>query len=189
MDNTMILTIVIAVAIALAIAAGAWIFLRKRRSERLRSRFGPEYDRLIDQEGDRRRAEAALQDREKRVKRYNIRPLTTHEFDRFSRAWIEEQARFVDHPQKAVANADLLVGEVMIARGYPMGDFEQRAADVSVDHPAVVENYRIAHQIAALDRRGEATTEDLRKAMIHFRMLFEDLLETTPMEEREEVRR
>jgi hypothetical protein len=189
MDTTTIIIIVIAVVVALAIVAAAWMLLRKRKTEQLRSRFGPEYDRLIEQEGDRRRVEAALEQRERRIQRLNIRPLTGEERDQFTRAWVEVQGQFVDHPQEAVADADRLVGDVMRARGYPVGDFQQRAADISVDHPEVVENYRIAHDIALLDRQGQASTEDLRKAMLHYRMLFEDLLENYYVAEPQEVRR
>jgi len=187
MSTTMI--IAIAVVVVLAIAAAAWMYLQKRRTDKLRSRFGPEYDRLIEQEGDRRRAEATLQQRERRIERLTIRPLTGQERDRFARAWADIQAQFVDQPQEAVANADRLVAEVMRQRGYPVGDFEQRAADVSVDHPEVVEHYRIAHDIALRDRRVEASTEDMRKAMLHYRMLFEDLLENYYIAEPQEVRR
>ncbi|HXG90871.1 MAG TPA: hypothetical protein VNN73_00690 [Blastocatellia bacterium] len=188
MDTTVVI-IVIAVIVALAIAAAAWIYLRKRRSEALRSRFGPEYDRLVEQENDRRRAEAILEQREKRIERLNIRPLTAEEREQYAQAWLQEQALFVDHPQEAVANADRLVTEVMKVRGYPMGDFEQRAEDISVNYPAVVEHYRIAHAIALRDMRGEANTEDLRKAMLHYRMLFEELLEHYYIAEPQEVRR
>jgi len=178
MDKTMITVVVVAAIVVLAIVAAAvWAFAQKNRTEKLRSKFGPEYDRVVESEGDRRRAEKGLEGREKRIEELNIVSLSPDERERFAREWQQEQARFVDDPQAAVANADRLVIEVMKARGYPMGDFEQRAADVSVDHADLVENYRIAHEIAVRDRRGEASTEDLRKALLHYRMLFEDLLE------------
>lgn len=170
----------IAVIITLAIVAIAvcWILFRRRRSEHLRKRFGPEYDRVTYEHGNQRRAEAELETREKRVGRLHIHPLTQKDRDRFARAWQADQARFVDDPKQAVTEADLLVTEVMKARGYPVSDFEQRVADVSVDHPHVIENYRVAAEIAERHRRGEATTEDLRQAMVYYRRLFDDLLET-----------
>ena len=155
-----------------------WIFIRKRRSEHLKNRFGPEYARVIQEQGNRRSAEAVLETREKRVKGLHIRPLTHEDRDHFAHAWQADQARFVDDPKGAVTEADRLVTEVMKMRGYPVSDFEQRVADVSVDHPHVVENYRAAADIAQRHRRGEATTEDLRQAMVYYRKLFDDLLET-----------
>jgi len=144
----------------------------------LRSRFGQVYERVFKTDGDRRRAESVLEERQKRIEKLDIRPLSVEDRRRFQEAWTRDQALFVDDPQGAVAQADRLIGDVMKARGYPVGDFEQRAADISVDHPMVVENYRIAHDIAIRDRRGEVGTEDLRKAMVHYRALFDELLET-----------
>ena len=178
MSTTMIIVLAVAVVAVLAIAAAAWIFMQKRRTERLRSRFGPEYERVVGTGEDRRRAESVLEERQKRVEELDIQSLSLEERRRFAQAWTREQARFVDDPKGAVAEADRLIGEVMKTLGYSVGDFEQRAADISVDHPMVVENYRSAHQIAIRDRRGEAGTEDLRKAMVHYRALFEELLET-----------
>ena len=171
----------IAVIITLAIVAIAgvcWILIRRRRSEHLRHRFGPEYDSVTKEHGNQRRAEAVLETREKRVERLHIHPLTPKDRDHFAQAWQADQARFVDDPEGAVTEADLLVTEVMKARGYPLSDFEQRVADISVDHPNVIENYRAAAAIAQRHRRGEATTEDLRQAMVFYRKLFDDLLET-----------
>ena len=177
MDNS--LTIILAaIVVVLAIVAVAWMLMQKKRTEHLQSRFGPEYERLVDFDGSRRRAEAVLLDREKRVEKLDIQPLSTEDRRRFEQAWIREQARFVDDPKGAVAEADQLIREVMKTRGYPVGDFEQRAADISVDHPIVVENYRIAHDIAVRDKRNEAGTEDLRSAMVHYRSLFQELLDT-----------
>lgn len=167
--------------IALALVAGmlaAWLVLQRRRSAYLRERFGPEYERAVQQIGDRRRAETELERREKRVEQLQIRPLPLSEAQRFADAWRKVQARFVDDPSGAVADADRLVAEVMQARGYPVGEFEQRAADISVGHPDVVEHYRAAHRIALTNERGQATTEDLRQAMVHYRALFGHLLET-----------
>jgi hypothetical protein len=178
MDKTVIIILVAAVVAFIAIGAAVWMYLQKRRTEKLRYRFGPEYERVVEQDGDRRRAEAVLEERQKRVEKFELRPLSTEDRQRFSGEWTQQQARFVDDPSGAVADADLLIREVMKTRGYPVGDFEQRTADISVDHPRVVENYRIAHDIAVRDSRGEAGTEDLRKAMVHYRALFEELLET-----------
>jgi FtsZ-interacting cell division protein ZipA len=169
--------ILIVVAIA---AAGvlAWFFMeRQRRSRRLRAQFGPEYDRLVREHHDRRRAERELQMRESRVQRLEIRSLGREERERYIRAWRAQQERFVDDPKTAVFDADRLVTDVMKARGYPMADFEQRAADISVDHPHVVQNYRVAREIVAAYARGDAGTEDLRKAMVCYRALFDELLE------------
>ncbi len=178
MDNSMTIILVVAVIAVLAIAAAVWVYMQKKRTERLRSRFGPEYERVVETDGDRRRAESVLEERQKRIQKLDISPLSVEDRRRFQEAWTRDQALFVDDPKGAVAEADRLIGDVMKARGYPVGDFEQRAADISVDHPMVVENYRIAHDIAVRDRRGEAGTEDLRKAMVHYRALFDELLET-----------
>ncbi|MFL6274430.1 MAG: hypothetical protein ACJ74G_04400 [Blastocatellia bacterium] len=186
MSTLMIVVLIVAVA---AIAAAVWIYIQKRRTQNLRSRFGPEYDRMIEGHGDRNRAEKILLERQKRVDSFDIKPLPPRDREKFAQRWQDAQSRFVDDPQEAVGDADLLLMEVMKARGYPMGNFEQRAADISVDHPEVVENYRIAHEIALRDRRGEASTEDLRKAMMHYRALFEELLEGYIVAEPQEVRR
>jgi len=178
MDKSVVIILVVAVVAVLAIAAAIWMYLQKRRTEQLRNRFGPEYERVVEKDGDRRQAEAVLVERQKRVEKFELRPLSNEDRQRFSRAWTQQQARFVDDPRGAVAEADRLIGEVMKMRGYPVGDFEQRAADISVDHPLVVENYRLAHKIAIKDTRGGAGTEELRKAMVHYRALFEELLET-----------
>jgi len=177
MDKTTIIIVLAALVAVAAIAAAVRMYLQKKQTERLHSRFGTEYDRLAAAEGDRGRAEKALHEREKRVEKLNLVPLSPEDRDRFTGAWQLEQAGFVDDPRTAVANADKLVNEVMKARGYPMGDFEQQAADISVDHSAVVENYRIAHEIALRDGGGETSTEELRTALLHYRKLFEDLLE------------
>jgi hypothetical protein len=175
--DPILLWVLVAIAI-LTVGTVAWLELRKRRSGRLRERFGPEYDRAVETEGDVRRAESALEARARRVKKLHIRPLVSDDAMRFRRAWKDVQTRFVDDPRGAVTEADRLVGEVMTARGYPVGDFEQQVADISVDHPDVVINYRAARDIAVLHERGEAGTEDLRQAMVHYRGLFQDLLET-----------
>ncbi len=186
MSTTEIVAIVIAV-IALAVAVLA--FLQTQRTKRLRTRFGPEYDHVVDREGDRRRAEAELSHREERVRKLNIRDLTRQEQKRFADAWRHQQSRFVDDPQAAASEADTLVMEVMAARGYPTNDFSTQVADLSVGHARVMGNYREAHHIAERSRHGEASTEELRRAMICYRELFEDLLGSTVKHQPEEVRR
>jgi hypothetical protein len=153
-----------------------WAYVRKRERHAYRDRFGPEYERLAREQG-KTSATRELKDRAKRVERMSIRVLEPGERSRFADLWHQQQARFVDDPRSAVTEADRLVGDVMRARGYPVGEFEQRAADVSVDHPQVVQNYRAAHDIALRQEHGKASTEDLRSAMIYYRALFEELLE------------
>jgi hypothetical protein len=167
---------IIVAIIVLVIVAIVAVYARRRRTEKLRSRFGPEYERSVAESGDRGRAEAQLEHREERVKKFHLRPLTADDRSRFTEQWDRVQAHFVDAPAGAVAEADQLLGDIMATCGYPMGDFEQRAADISVDHPVVVQNYRSAHDIAIRQAKGQATTEDLRRAMIHYRALFEDLV-------------
>ena len=155
----------------------AWLLLRRSRSERLRTKFGDaEYDRTLKEDGSRRHAEAGLKERTARVENLNIRPLAPGDRARFLESWRRAEARFVDGPGGAVTEADQLLGDVMSTRGYPVSDFEQRAADISVDHPLVLENYRTAHEIALRQAKGQANTEDLRQAMIHYRTLFEELV-------------
>jgi hypothetical protein len=169
----------LAIGVLLALAAGIVILLstRKRRTERLRTQFGgSEYGRVVNEGGNRRQAEAVLDERTARVERLHIRPLAAADRIRFADSWARVQARFVDGPGGAVTDADQLLRDVMSTRGYPMSDFEQRVADISVDHPLVLDNYRAAHQTALRQSRGEARTEDLRLAMIHYRTLFEELL-------------
>jgi hypothetical protein len=180
--------ILLIAVVVVAVAAVAWMFRQKRRTEQLREGFGPEYQRAVDEHGDRRRAEAELAERRKRVEKLDIRPLSRADHDRFAEQWRATQAGFVDSPPAAIAEADLLVTDVMVTRGYPMGDFEQRSADVSVDHPHVVANYRSAHGISEASARGEASTEDLRQAMVHYRALFDDLLEARVLAQMESRR-
>ena len=173
---------VLAVLVVAVIVAWIVVYIHNRRiaSTRMRQRFGPEYERAVQQHGSVRRAEAQLEERERRVGRLDIRELSPRERDRFINQWNSLQLRFVDSPKGAVAEADDLIIQVMQTRGYPMSDFEQRAADISVDHPIVVDNYRSAHAIADRLRHGEASTEDLRKAMIHYRALFDEMVLATP---------
>jgi len=172
------LTIVVIAIAVIAVAFAIIMYMQKERTRRLRGQFGPEYDRLAMNQGNSK-AEQELLNRQKRLEKLHIRELNQAEIDRFAEAWRNVQTRFVDAPRDAVAQADRLIGEVMAARGYPMSDFEQRSADISVDHPHVVENYRTAHMIAGRDAAGRANTEDLRQAMVHYRALFEDLLSAT----------
>lgn len=165
------------VMVLAVIALAAWFVYQKKQSHRLQQRFGPEYGRTVDELGSREKAESELKARENRVERLNIVPLAPPEAARFSQAWEVLQGRFVDNPKGVVIQADQLVRELMLKRGYPMENFEHRAADISVDHPAVVDHYRAAQAIAVRDERGEADTEELRKAVVHYRVLFDELLE------------
>jgi FtsZ-interacting cell division protein ZipA len=187
--NTTAVVLIIVIA-ALVVAALGFIYSRKERTRRLKTKFGPEYDRLVKKGRDPRKAEEELVNRQRRVEKLHIRELGPAEVDRFSESWRSVQTEFVDTPREAVAKADRLVREVMTTRGYPMGNFEQRAADISVAHPKLVEQYRLAHDIAVRDEAGQATTEELRQAMVNYRSLFEDLLSTTSATRRvEEVKR
>src|SRR5437588_2210551 len=160
---------VILAIVVVAIAAGAFFYLRRRRSENLRKQFGPEYKRAVDQYGDQRKAEAELAEREKRVRKLDIRGLTADEQNRFSDNWKRAQAHFVDAPSPTVSEADGLVKELMLARRYPSADFKNRTADISVDHPIVVTNTGAPHESAKRNKSGKATTKDLRKAMLNYR--------------------
>jgi hypothetical protein len=176
-ELALIIGLVIGLAVILIAGITAWLFLRKRRTARLRTQFGgSEYDRAVKEDGSRRHAEAGLKERTARVESLNIRPLASGDRARFLESWRRVEARFVDGPGGAVTEADQLLGDVMSTRGYPVSDFEQRAADISVDHPLVLENYRTAHEIALRQTKGQANTEDLRQAMIHYRTLFEELV-------------
>lgn len=181
------IALIVIVAIVL-IGALAVMMNQRKRTEHLTERYGPEYQRTLEATGDKREAERELQDREERVKEYEIKPLSAEQRDRYVAKWKETQAEFVDDPSGAISQADALVQDVMGERGYPMGDFEQRSADVSVDHPHVVEEYRAAHAIAERHaNNGGVETEDLRQAMVHYRTLFDDLLETDEAEREREL--
>ena len=180
MDPKVLWTLAIAVAVIVVVLA--WLASRQDRRRRLQRRFGPEYERVVRQAGSARKGEAALEARAERVGALHIRPLPEPEARGFASRWRQTQARFVDAPQDAVSEADALVNEVMAARGYPLGDFDQRADDISVDHPQVVSHYRAARDLAAMQAAGKATTEDLRQALVHYRALFDDLLELKDME-------
>ena len=172
--DVVIVAVVVAVAVILVVFA-AWRS-RQKRSERLRTRFGPEYDRLVGETGSREKAEKVLAERVDRSRKIIIRSLPVEDREHFSQAWRDVQAHFVDAPGEAVIDADQLLVQLMAQRGYPTGDFEQQANDVSVDHPQVVQNYRLAHTIADRQRQGNATTEELRQAVVHYRSLFDELL-------------
>jgi hypothetical protein len=153
------------------------VFMRNRRTARLRNQFGaPEYTRAVREGGNQRRAENKLEKRAARVESFHIRALSPADHTRFLETWRKVQGRFVDSPGGAVTEADQLLGDVMSMRGYPVSNFEQRAADISVDHPLVMENYRAGHGIAVRQTQGQAGTEELRQAMIHYRTLFEELV-------------
>jgi hypothetical protein len=174
MDPILIAILVVAGLVAVGIGV---MVMRSRERQRLQQRFGNEYEHQVQASGgSRAKAEAELMKREKRVEKLDIRPLQPAQREAFAGEWQEVQARFVDDPQRSIALADALVADVMKARGYPVDDFEQRAADISVEHPQLVENYRAAHEIARRHREGRANTDDLRAAMIGYRSMFEELL-------------
>jgi len=181
MDPKTLIIIVVAIAVLVVVA---FVAMRRQRTAALQRRFGPEYERTVREHGPAR-AETVLLQREKRVEKLQLRELSAEERERLVTEWRTVQSRFVDDPKGAVNDADALVTQLMQARGYPMSDFEQRAADISVDHPRVVDNYRAAHEIALRHRRGEATTEDLRNALIYYRSLSDELLQTRPIERKE----
>jgi hypothetical protein len=173
MTHIQLAVLVIAV---LAIVAVAALLVLRRRSATLRARFGSEYDRAVAESGNRFKAEAQLESVEKRVRSYSLTTLTAAERERFQVSWRKIQATFVDDPGRALSEADQLLGTVMLARGYPASDFANRAAEISVDHAAVVEHYRAGHDIAVRHSQRQATTEDLRKGMLHYRALFDELM-------------
>ena len=186
MDQDILVPLMVVAVTAIAVVF--FVYWRKRQTEALRRRFGDEYDRTVGTVGNQRKAEQELESRAKRVEKFEIRPLTPEQTSRFAEEWTDTQARFVDEPSRATDDADELIKVVMGARGYPIADFEQRAADISVHHPRVVGNYRIARDIATKNRRGEANTEDLRQAFVAYRELFVDLLEEkTPQTKKHRV--
>jgi len=175
--STTQLALIIGLVVIVAAGIATLLYMRKRRTARLRTQFGgPEYTRAVKEGGNQRRAENKLEKRAERVESFHIRALSPADHARFLESWRKVQARFVDSPGGAVTEADQLLGDVMSMRGYPVSDFEQRAADISVDHPQVMENYRAGHGIAMRQTTGQASTEELRQAMIHYRTLFEELV-------------
>jgi len=176
-------TLIIVVILIVVILGALAVIRRQQRSKRLQERFGPEYDRVVDEVGDQSRAEKELEERVAHVKTLNIRALTADEVNRYSLEWQETQRRFVDEPLVALQQADQLIQEVMRIRGYPVDDFEQRAADISVHYPELVTDYRGMHRIAVKDMKEKPTTEDMRQAMVHGRALFENLIKQDSSEE------
>ena len=175
MDTGVIIALVV-IAILVVAAVAIFMTMKKKHSEELRGRFGPEYDRAVQDKGQRSEAEKELDRRAERVEKLRLKDLTPDDRRRFSDEWREIQARFVDEPAGTLGDADRLIQRVMDKRGYPMSDFEQQAADISVEHPQVVSNYRQAHSIAVAHEREGVSTEDLRQAMIHYRSLFSELV-------------
>ncbi|MBW3660805.1 MAG: hypothetical protein KY397_04135 [Gemmatimonadetes bacterium] len=186
MDTTTV--IVLTVLITLVVVAGAWFAWRWWRSRQLKERFGPEYDRALAVKGDRSEAEKNLRERHKRVEEYDLRPLTEEERQGFASRWEDVQREFVDRPEAAVSDAHELVEIAMNARGYPVGDIRRQEEDLSVENPGVVEHYRRACVISERNRTGEATTEDLRRAMKHYREIFQSVLRSGEVEETREKR-
>jgi uncharacterized protein YneF (UPF0154 family) len=179
MDTTLIIIIVVVVVIVGVILG--LVFSRRKRSEQLQEKFGAEYDRAVQTMGGEKKAQTELNERQKHVGTLDIRPLSVSEHDRYLAEWTAVQSKFVDEPGQAIVDADRLIMEVMQIRGYPISDFEQRAADISVKYPALVSNYRGAREIANKNKLGQANTEELRQAMIYYRSLFEELLKTEPV--------
>ena len=177
MDTQVLIAVAITIVVCALIGAIIWVVVDRARSKRLRAHFGPEYDRLLQQTHRREVAEAELERRERRVKKYRIVPLSAQDRAYFAEAWAAVQNRFVDNPQAAVKEGHALIMDVMEKRGYPVTDFDQAAADLSVEYPSLVSNYRAASEIATRNRAGEAGTEELRKALVHYRALFQELLE------------
>lgn len=176
-STTLLIVIIVAVVVVLVIAAGVYLTSGRRRSERLKEQFGPEYERTVAGADDRRTAEDQLVAREKRHRKLDLRSLGDAERKQFHDRWLRVQGDFVDDPDRAVERADALVGELMSARGYPVADFDRRAEDISVDHPVVVQHYREAQRISAENARGRVETEELRRAVTAYRSLVEALLE------------
>jgi hypothetical protein len=175
-DTQLVVAAVVLIVVVL-IAIGAYLQHRKAKTLALRNRFGTEYERAVLKHGSRNAAEAKLADRASRVEAFQIRDLGATERERFVTEWRTVQSRFVDHPKPAVTEADDLVNALLEARGYPLAGFEQRASDVSVTYPRVMENYRLAHAIAVRTGRVEATTEELRTAIIQYRAIFDELVQ------------
>ena len=180
MSTLTIIIIVVLVVVIIGVILGL-VFSRRRRSDQLQEKFGPEYDRAVQTMGGEKKAQTELNERQKHVGTLDIRPLSVSEHDRYLAEWTAVQSKFVDEPGQAIVDADRLIMEVMQIRGYPISDFEQRAADISVKYPALVSNYRGAREIANKNKLGQANTEELRQAMIYYRSLFEELLKTEPV--------
>jgi hypothetical protein len=181
MNTAYIVIAAVLIAVVIAVAIVAPMIIRRKRSERLHDHFGTEYDRTVATMGDVKKAHTELEGRKSHVESLDIHPLSATERERYLADWSRVQSKFVDEPGQAIVDADRLIMEVMHLRAYPISDFEQRAADVSVSYPALVSNYRAAREIALKNEQYQANTEDLRQAMIYYRSLFEELLETEPV--------
>jgi uncharacterized protein YneF (UPF0154 family) len=179
-DTTLIIIIVVVGVVIVGVILGL-VFSRRNRSTQLHEKFGPEYDRTVQTMGGEKKAQTELNERQKHVGTLDIRPLSVSEHDRYLAEWTAVQSKFVDEPGQAIVDADRLIMEAMQIRGYPVSDFDQRAADISVNYPALVTNYRGAREIANKNKLGQANTEELRQAMIYYRSLFEELLKTEPV--------
>ena len=173
--NTTSIIIIVLVLVIIGVIVGL-VFARSRRTQRLHDQFGPEYDHTVQKMGDEKKAQTELDARQKHVEALNIRPLSDSERARYLADWTAVQSKFVDEPGQAIVDADRLIMEVMQIRAYPVADFEQRAADISVKYPALVSNYRADRVIALKNEQHQANTEELRQAMIYYRSLFEELL-------------
>ena len=184
MNTTFIIITVVVVLVILGAILGL-VFSRRNRSERLHDKFGPEYDHTVQTMGDEKKAQTELDERQKHVEALDIRPLSVSERERYLTDWTAVQSKFVDEPGQAIVDADRLIIEVMQLRAYPISDFEQRAADISVNYPALVSNYRAAREIAIKNERQQADTEELRQAMVYYRSLFDELLKTEAVVEEE----
>jgi hypothetical protein len=177
MSSTQVIVLIIVIVVVVALAVAAWMLARRAQ---LRRRFGPEYDRLVQEQGSRTAAERELRERERRHAELSIKELPEEARNRYAVAWEQVQARFIDTPAEAVGEADALVSQVMADRGYPTGDFDDQAANLSVEHGHTLGHYRDAHELHLRNERGEATTEQLRQALVHYRALFADLLGLDP---------
>ena len=169
-------TMIIIGLVILATLVAVFFLIRSRNSAQLQSKFGPEYNRVMDEIGGKGEAEAQLHERQKRVEKFDLKSLSAQQREDFATRWRELQGRFVDDPSRALSEADKLLGEVMAACGYPMEDFEQRSSDLSVHHPVVVQSYREAHAIASRQSSGDVGTEERRRAMLCYRQLFDELV-------------
>ncbi len=187
MDNTIFIIVVILVLLVIGVLV-ALVFSRRGRTSRFQERYGPEYDHTVQALGDEKKAQTELNERQKHVESLDIRPLSASEHERYQADWAAVQSKFVDEPGQAIIDADSLIMEVMQVRAYPASDFEQRSADISVSYPALVGNYRAAHEIVNKNKLQKANTEELRQAMILYRSLFEELLKTEATIEEEKTR-
>lgn len=187
MDTTLIIVIAVVVLVIVGLILAS-SFSSRNRSKRLQDRFGEEYDHTVEALGNEKKAQTELDERQKHVEGLNIKPLSAADRERYLANWATIQSKFVDEPGQAIGNADRLIMEVMQVRAYPVSDFEQRAADISVNYPALVSNYRAARAIALKNEQGQANTEDLRQALIHYRSLFEELLGTEADAEKENLK-